>query len=178
MPQRKVVLYISMSLDGFIATREDDLSWLSQVETEGEDYGYGEMLQRCDAYLIGRKTYEVVLGISGGEFPQAAMFDCYVLTRQRRMNENGIKFYNGAIKALLQSLQSLQGKDIYCDGGGEIVQLLMAENLIDEYIISVIPTILGDGKRLFNGEVAPINVRLKNSQQYASGLVQLRYEKI
>jgi dihydrofolate reductase len=177
MNNRKVVLYISMSLDGFITTNDDDLSWLSLVAQEGEDYGYGLMQKRCDTYIVGRKTYEVVLSLTGGEFPQAEMYKCFVITRQERANEKGIQFYNGSIKNLISDLKGKEGKDIYCDGGGQIVELLMDENLIDEYIISVIPTILGDGKRLFNGGVKAIDIDLKSSQQYESGLVQLLYTK-
>jgi len=53
---RKVVLYISMSLDGFIATKDDDLSWLSIVEKEGEDYGYAEFTKEVDTYIVGRNN--------------------------------------------------------------------------------------------------------------------------
>ena len=70
-----------MSLDGFIATNDDDLSWLSVVEKEGLDYGYGEMMEKCDTYIVGRRTYEVVLKLTGGEFPQSKLFDCHIITR-------------------------------------------------------------------------------------------------
>lgn len=136
------------------------------------------MQERCDTYLIGRKTYEVVLLLTGGTFPQAALYECFVLSKQDRQDEKGVQFYKGPIELLVKNLQKKEGKDIYCDGGGEVVHLLMSKNLIDEYIISVIPTILGDGIRLFKGGTLPINTRLKNSQQYKSGLVQLRYERI
>jgi dihydrofolate reductase len=178
MNKRKVVLYISMSLDGFIATKDDDLSWLSLVQKEGFDYGYANMMKRSDTYLVGRKTYEIVLDLCHGTFPQAEQLNCIVLTRQNRPSENGVEFYSGQIKALINELKAKPGKDIYCDGGSEIVKLLMNENLIDEYIISVIPTILGDGIRLFAGEIKPINLKLLKSESFETGLVQLHYERI
>ena len=58
MSDRKLILYISMSLDGFIATENDDLSWLSIVEKEGEDYGYNSFQETVDTCTVGRKTYE------------------------------------------------------------------------------------------------------------------------
>ena len=82
MIKRKVILYISMSLDGYIATADDDLSWLSIVEAEGEDYGYADFNATVDTYIVGRKTYEKVLSLTGGEFPQAGQLDCYVITRK------------------------------------------------------------------------------------------------
>lgn len=167
-----------MSLDGYIATETDDLSWLSLVEKEGLDYGYGSMLERCDTYLIGRKTYDIVLGLTAGDFPQSKMFDCYVVTRQKKEAQNNITFYNGDLEELISKLKNLKGKDIYCDGGGQIVKLLMEKNLIDEYIISVIPVILGNGKRLFLGGTKPANLKLIKNESFETGLVQLHYERI
>ncbi len=177
MCKPKVVLYISMSLDGFIATNDDDLSWLSRVEKEGEDYGYTDFMETVDTYIVGRRTYEVILKLTGGIFPQAKKYTCYVLSRVSRKGENGVHFYNGEIEDLINKLKSEKGKDIYCDGGGQIVQLLMEKNLIDEYIISIIPIILGDGKRLFLGGTPPIDLIAKPSKQFESGLVQLHYVK-
>lgn len=177
MKERKLILYISMSLDGFIATKDDDLSWLSMVEKKGEDYGYGPFNEQVDTYLVGRKTYEVVLKLTGGDFPQAQQHKCYVITRQPLQNKEGITFYNGDIEGLILGLKKEEGKHIYCDGGAEIVKLLMEKNLIDEYIISVIPTILGEGKRLFKGEIPGIQLKALPSKQFESGLVQLHYIK-
>ena len=128
--------------------RKDDLSWLSMVEKEGEDYGYTAFQESVDTYIVGRITYDKILQLTGGVFPQAETFKCYVITRKERKSENGVTFYNGHIEDLVEELQNEDGKNIYCDGGGEIVKLLMEKNLIDEYIISIIPVILGNGKRL------------------------------
>jgi len=126
---------------------------------------------------LAETTYEIVKSLLNGDFPQAKQYNCYVITRQDLLNENGITFYNGNIKALVSKLKSESGKNIYCDGGAEIVKLFMQQNLIDEYTISIIPTILGDGKRLFKGGVNAINLKLQSSKQFESGLVQLRYVK-
>ncbi len=177
MSNRKLVLNISMSVDGFLATKDDGLDRLSVVEKEGEDYGYTEFMKTVDTYIVGRNTYNVVLKLTGGEFPHAKSLDCYVLTRQERESENGVQFYNGNIETLVQDLKAKEGKGIYCDGGAEVVQLLMEKDLIDEYIISVIPIMLGDGKRLFKGGVEGLNLKALPSKQYDSGLVQLHYER-
>ncbi|MBL4561480.1 MAG: dihydrofolate reductase [Labilibaculum sp.] len=177
MDNRKLILYINMSLDGFLATKDDDLSWLSIVEKEGEDYGYVEFNESVDSYIVGRKTYDTVLKLTGGTFPPAKQHKCYVITRQERESENGVTFYNGDIETLVNRLKSENEKNIYCDGGGQIVKLLMEKNLIDEYRVSVIPIILGDGKRLFKGGTSMISLKALPSKQYESGLIQLRYEK-
>ncbi len=177
MSNRKLVLYISTSLDGYIATNDDDISWLSIVEKEGEDYGYVDFTASVDTYIIGRTTYEVVLKLTGGHFPQAEQFKCYVITRQERSDKNGITFYNGDIQELIQKIKNQEGKNIYCDGGGEIVKMLMDKDLIDEYIISIIPIILGDGKRLFKGGTQKNKLKTVSSKRYETGLVQIHYAK-
>jgi len=177
MNNRKLILYISMSLDGFIATNDDDLSWLSIVEKEGEDYGYAKFSENISSYIVGRKTYETILKLTGGVFPQSDKYDCYVITRQKRKQENGVTFYNDDIEVLIAKLKQEGSGDIYCDGGGEIVKLLMEKNLIDRYIISIIPVILGDGKRLFLGGTEMIKLNAKEVKYFDSGLIQLHYEK-
>ena len=174
---KKLILYISMSLDGFISTKDNDVSWLSIVEKENEDYGYNKFIKTVDTYIVGRTTYETILTLTGGDFPASKMFDCYVITRQKRENIDNITFYNGDIETLVKELKSKKGKNIYCDGGSEIVKLLMQKNLIDTYIVSVIPIILGDGKRLFLGETPTIELNTCKTKQYDTGLVELQYNK-
>ena len=176
---RKVILFISMSLDGFIATKDDDISWLSMVEKEGEDYGYNELQNKVDTYIVGNTTYQTILKLTNGVFPQAEMHDCYVITRQEISSKDGITFYNGDIETLIQQLKNEEGKDIYCDGGGQIVKLLQEKNLIDEYVISIMPILLGDGKRLFLGENENrIKLKLEETKSFDTGLVQIRYTKL
>jgi len=175
MNDRKLILYISMSLDGFLATKDDDLSWLSIVEKEGEDYGYVKFNETVDTYIVGRKTYDTVLKLTGGTFPPAKQHKCYVITRKERKDENGVSFFTGKIENLVKEIKKEKGKNIYCDGGGQIVKLLMEKNLIDEYRIAIIPIILGDGKRLFLGETARVNLTALPCKQFESGLIMLHY---
>lgn len=177
MYDRKVILYISMSLDGFIATHDDDISWLSLAEHPGEDYGYADFSREIDTYIVGRKTYDKVVSLVG-HFPYEGQHDCYIITRQKIADRPGITFYDGDISHLIQKLRKQSGKHIYCDGGGEIVRLFMQHDLIDEYIISVIPTLLGDGKRLFSGGVLPRSLKLDHAESFVSGLVQMRYSRV
>lgn len=177
MDSRKLILYISMSVDGYIATDDDDLSWLSIVEDGNEDYGYSDFLNTVDTYIVGRNTYETIMKLTGGVFPHEKTLECYVITRKKRESENGVVFYDGDIEALINRLKEKDGKNIYCDGGGQLVNLLMQKNLIDEYIISVIPVMLGTGKRLFIGGTPPQSLAAVNCKHYKSGLIQLHYLK-
>jgi dihydrofolate reductase len=177
MSNRKVVLYTSMSLDGFLATPDDGLEWLNRVQVPGEDYGYHAFLDRVDTYIVGRRTYEVVKSLTGGTFPHAHTLDCYVLSRQPREPEEGVKFYSGSLEELIAGLKRLPGKDIYCDGGGGAVRSLLEKDLIDEFIVSIIPMLLGEGKRLFLGGVPGGDLERLQCQKYDSGLVQLHYAR-
>ncbi|WP_273444545.1 dihydrofolate reductase family protein [Neolewinella agarilytica] len=177
MPTPKVFLYISMSLDGFIATEDDDLSWLDAMMVEGEDYNYGEIMARTGSYVVGRKTYDKVVEMVG-EFPQRKNFPCYVITRQKLLNEDNLTFHGGDVEALVNRLKKEGRGDIYCDGGSQVVKLFMEADLIDEYIISIVPALLGSGKRLFSGGATPGSIRLIKQEHFKSGLVQLRYERL
>jgi dihydrofolate reductase len=101
-----------------------------------------------------------------------------VISRTRTEGTSGVTFYHGDIETLVNDLRAEPGKDIYCDGGAQIVQLMMQKDLIDEFIISVIPIILGDGKRLFLGSTPRSGLQALPPRSYPSGLVQLHYIRI
>lgn len=162
-----------MSLDGYIAGPDDDLSFLSSVEQEGEDYGYSRFCKTVDTVIIGRKTYDKVITMYG-QYPHSDK-QVHVITRTPRSSEGNIHFFAGNITDLVQQLKSRGTKNIYCDGGAEIAQLLLNAGLIDELIISVIPVILGSGTSLFKGIASKNPLTLIGSESLKSGLVQLHY---
>lgn len=174
MTDRKLVLYIACSLDGYIAKPNDDLSFLDLMQQEGEDYGYGEFIQDVDTIIIGRKTYEWIIN-QGFEYPHQDK-DVYVITRTGKPSENNITFYAGDIKKLVAKIKQKEGKNIYCDGGAEIANLLLKDKLFDELIISVVPVLLGNGTRLFNAQYPEQNLELISATSFDKGMVQLRYK--
>jgi len=174
MNNRRVVLYIAMSADGYIAREDDNLDWLSMVERPGEDYGYNEFVAGVDTVIMGRRTYDKVLSF-GVAFPHKGR-QCYVWTKSRAGNDENVTFWNSEISELIATLKKEPGKDIFIDGGAELVHALMKGNLIDRYVISVIPCFIGGGIRLFREGVADIGLKLINCASYSSGLVQLCYE--
>jgi dihydrofolate reductase len=172
---RKVVLYISMSLDGYIATKDNSLEFLSMVEQEGEDYGYNDFVKSVDAVIIGRKTYEKVISM-GYEYPHTDK-DVYILTRTAKPSIGNFKFYSKDLSQLVNVLKSQPGKNIYCDGGAEIANVLIKNNLVDEFIISVIPILLGDGIKLFKDGRPELKLELVSTKQFDKGLTQLHYKR-
>ncbi|MGE5421540.1 MAG: dihydrofolate reductase family protein, partial [Chloroflexota bacterium] len=141
MSQRKVILFIAASLDGYIATQDEDLSFLSIVSMEGEDYGYEEFIRNVDTVIMGRKTYDWIIK-EVHEYPHPDK-DSYIITRTPRPDQDRIRFYSGNLKDLIRLLKlDDNGKDIFIDGGAEVIDVLLKENLIDEFIISIIPILL------------------------------------
>lgn len=173
---RKVILYIATSLDGYIAKKNDDLGFLSLVEQEGQDYGYAEFVKTVDTVIIGRKTYDKVLSM-GYDFPHADK-DCYIITRTPKANVGSLKFYTSNVKTLVERLKSEDGKTIFCDGGAETATELIKNDLIDEYIISVIPILLGDGIRLFKDGRPEQKLELLSTKPFEKGLIQMHYKRL
>lgn len=174
---KKISLFIATSLDGYIAKPNDDLSFLKLVDKEGEDYGYAEFTNTIDTIIIGRKTYDYVLKEIGSSHYDDGQRDVYVITRTQRPKAGRTTFYTGSLTDLVLRLKSENGKNIYCDGGAEIINELLKHDLVDEFIISVIPVLLGNGTRLFkNGRPEQI-LEFVTAKTFETGLVQLHYKR-
>ncbi len=163
-----------MSLDGYIAKKDDNIDFLTTVETPGEDYGYASFQKGIDTLIWGRKTYDKILTF-GIEFPHKDK-KVYVLSRSRTGADENVEYISD-VQALINNLRSKEGLDIYCDGGSELVYELQKHSMIDRLIVSVIPYLLGNGIRLFREDLPEQKLKLKQSITYPSGLVQLWYEK-
>jgi len=172
---RKVILYIATSLDGYIAKPNDDLSFLSIVQQEGEDYGYADFVKSVDTVILGRKTYDWVM-TQVPEFPHADKIS-FIITRTARPSIGKTNFYTGKLKDLISKQKGEQGKNIFIDGGAEIVNELLKENLIDEFIISVIPILVGNGTKLFKDDRPELKLELVSTKQFEKGLTQLHYKR-
>lgn len=174
MNDRKVILYIATSLDGYIAKTNDDLDFLSIVQQEGEDYGYANFINTVDTVILGRKTYDWVMK-NIREFPHADR-NSYIITRKARPGFGKTIFYTGDLKELVLRLKNEKGENIFIDGGAEIVNELLKDNLIDEFIISVVPVFVGEGLKLFRDGRAEQKLKLINTKTFDTGLVQLHYQ--
>ncbi|MDX9880821.1 MAG: dihydrofolate reductase family protein [Prolixibacteraceae bacterium] len=171
--ERKVILFIAMSLDGYIAKPDDDISFLSMVGQEGEDYGYASFVKNVDTVIWGRRTYEKVLSF-GVEFPHAGR-NVFVMTSKPLQDYGPVRFYSGSVKELIERLKRQDGKNIYVDGGSVLVNEMLRYQLIDEFYISVIPILLGDGIPLFRKGIPEQKLKLAGSQHFEKGLVQMHY---
>jgi dihydrofolate reductase len=174
---RKLSLFIATSLDGYIAKPNDDLSFLKLVEKEGEDYGYTEFTNTIDTLIIGRKTYDYVLKEIGASHYDNGQRDVYVITRNERPQVGRTSFYTGNLAKLVERLKSEEGKNIYCDGGAEVINELLKHDLVDEFIISIIPVLLGEGIRLFKDGRPEQTLEFITVKTFETGLTQLHYKR-
>ncbi len=174
---RKISLFIAMSLDGYIAKPNDDLTFLKLVEKTGEDYGYGEFTDTIDTLIIGRRTYDYVLKNVGLSHYDNGRRDVYVITRTERLRIGRTTFYTGNLTELVKRLKSEKGKNIYCDGGAEVINELLKHDLIDEFIISIVPILLGNGTRLFKDGRPEQTLEFIKVKTFETGLTQLHYKR-
>ncbi|MDN4165854.1 dihydrofolate reductase family protein [Cytophagales bacterium LB-30] len=174
---RKLSLFIAMSLDGYIAKPNDDLSFLKLVEKEGEDYGYTAFTANIDTLIIGRKTHDYVLKEVGAAHYDNGERDVYVITRTAKPQTGRTTFYTGNLATLVQQLKAQEGNGIYCDGGAEVINELLQHDLIDEMIISIIPILLGSGTRLFKDNRPEQLLELVSAKSFDTGLTQLHYKR-
>ena len=127
--------------------------------------------------IVGRKTYDYVLKEIGSSHYDNGERDIYVITRTPKPNKGRVTLYTGDIAELVKKLKSENGKDIYCDGGAEVINELLKLDLIDEYIISIIPILLGNGTRLFKDGRPEQLLELISSKSFDTGLMQLHYKR-
>jgi dihydrofolate reductase len=170
---RKVILYIAASLDGYIAQSNDDLSFLSIVEKEGEDYGYADFINTVDTVILGRKTYDWIKA-NVPEFIHVDK-DTFVITRTPRATIGKTQFYTHNLKELVLGLKAQPGKNIFIDGGAEIVNDLLQKHLIDELVISIIPILVGKGTQLFKEGRPEEKLILISAKSFDKELVQVHY---
>lgn len=172
---RKVVLFIAMSLDGCIADRNGGVDWLHGQDCDGEDLDvYSEFVKDIDTVLMGWNTYyQITTELSPTEWVYSD-FATYVITHNEANSTEQIHFTSEDPVDLLKRLKSEDGKNIWICGGANLVQQLMRSDLIDQYYISVIPTLLGSGIRLFESAEREIKLKLIGTQTY-NGITDLVY---
>lgn len=174
---RRVILYIAMSLDGYIADKNGGVDWLSGQDAEGAEEGtYSEFTQGIDTVVMGWNTYAQVKTELSPEIWPYEELTSYVITHRNEKSTDNIKFVGEEPCELIARLKEMSGKDIWICGGSSIIQPLICENLIDEYRVSVIPTILGNGISLFGNRETELQLRLKETKMY-NGIVELVYTR-
>lgn len=162
-------VFIATTLDGFIARSDGRIDFLSLVEREGEDYGYGTFFDSVDTLVVGRKTYETALSFPS--WPYGGKRVVVMTTKERAPKYDEI-FFSGTATDLAASLRDR--KRVYVDGGSVIRQFL-AEKILTDVTLSILPIMLGTGVRLFGELPSDVRLELVRMRSFESDLVQLEY---
>ncbi|HNR07107.1 MAG TPA: dihydrofolate reductase family protein [Saprospiraceae bacterium] len=172
----KVTIHLVSSLDGFIAKKDNSVSWFETTDyyekgVTGEDEE--EFLKTIGCYVIGAHTYEHTLEIGWpyGETPVTV-----VTHRNLRHNGKNIEFYSGSLEKLVNAHLKPKYRNIWIAGGAMLAEDIIRLNLADDLRLSILPVMLGDGKRFLDHIGREEALHLKDVTAYKSGMVELWYE--
>lgn len=176
--KRKIIVYIATSADGYIARLDGSVDWLNRPRPP-DNYEMGGFYKSIDTILWGRKTYEVALGFEK-KGTKGAGFDAkinnYVFSRKPpRASSPGIEFVKEPIAEFAQRLRAVPGKDIWMMGGGGLIASFLDEGEIDEFVIHVIPTFIGEGIPLIAPRHRTVELALLSAKSWPDGVVRLHY---
>lgn len=174
----KCSVFIAMSLDGFIARSDGNIDWLikaNELAPKGEDGGYHAFIAGIDVIVMGRYSYEKVLSFESWPYTLPV-----IVLSHREINVpahlvDKVSFSSESPKSLVSRLSKAGLKNLYIDGGVTIQQFLN-EQCIDDLIITIIPTLIGQGKRLFGKLKQDIDLQLVNLKNISGCFVQMHYK--
>ena len=172
-----VTLHVVSSLDGFIAKKDNTVSWMDSpgdAYEEGATADGAEVLQSIDCYVLGSRTYEhaLHLGWPYGDTPTVV-----VTTRELSSTRESVEFYSGDLKRLVGEILAPRYGNIWLVGGAMLGQSFLRLGLVDEIRLMIAPVLLGDGLRLFGDSGTEQKWLLKNVVAYKDGYVELSYRR-
>ncbi len=171
--ERKIIVSIATSADGFIARLDGSVDWLDRPHTE--DYGMSEFFKSIDTILWGRRTYDMALGMKGGG-GFGGKIKNYVFTHHPpKRSKSKIEFVSEPVEDFGSRLRATPGKDIWMMGGGGLIASFLDANELDEFIIHVIPTFIGEGIPLIAPKRRTIELSLLSTHPYKDGVLRKHY---
>jgi dihydrofolate reductase len=172
-----VTLHVVSSLDGFIAKKDNSVSWLDtgSVYEAGVSISEEEaanFVRTIDCYVLGSRTYEhaLELGWPYGDTPTVV-----VTGRKLPSTRKSVEFYSGDLKTLVDVKLAPRYRNVWLVGGAMLCQGFLELGLVDEIRLMIAPVLLGEGLRLFGGSITEERWNLKNVVAYKNGFVELSY---
>ena len=172
--RRHVIVHIATSADGFIARPDGDMEWLTSRPAPAGFYGMNAFVRSIDTKVLGRKTYEASLRL-GARFDEKSRFIVFSRHAPPADAPAGVEFVNGGIGPFVSRLREQPGKNIWLMGGGELIASFLDEQAIDEFVISVVPVLIGDGIPLIARRHRHVPLGLHSIERFEDGVVQLHY---
>jgi dihydrofolate reductase len=173
---------MAMSLDGFVARKDHAMDWLMKPQfeaAEGEDHGFAEFQDSIDAIVMGKGSFETVLGF--GEWP----YEKPVIVMSRTLSTGDVpETLHGKVEIsrlapedLMESLGNRGCSRIYVDGGA-IIRSFMQSGLVADMRVAIVPVLIGEGIRMFGELERDADLKLTGVKRFKSGIVELRYQVI
>ena len=186
---RKIVVFMHVTLDGFVAGPKGEMDWIN-IGDEIFEYA-GKQTDSADTAMYGKNTFLMMNGYwpTAANQPNASKHDIQhsnwynqvekvvLSTTLEEKDFPGIKFISNNLESEINKLKQKPGKNILIFGSAKAVHSLMALNLIDEYCLMVNPVLIGRGIPMFKDINEKINIKLTDSNIFSSGVVCLHYEK-
>ena len=175
-PARKIVFRGATSVDGFIARPDGSVDWLERPHLEG-NYGMNEFYHSIDTCILGRKTYD--FAVSHGMPDVFPGKKNYVFSRTlKKAASSKVTVTSEDVAGFAQQLRAEKGTDIWLMGGAEIVAAFLDCGQLDEFIIDIVPKIIGEGIPLVAPRHRHLSLELLSSEKFSDGVVQLHYRVI
>ncbi len=171
---RKIIVYIATSADGFIARPDGNVDWLNRPPAD-DNYHANEFFNSVDTILWGRKTYDFALQHGGVNMGGLKFINYVFSSRPPEKDPADVTFVRKPVKDFAAQLRSEKGKDIWMMGGAEIIRSFLDADEIDEFIIHVIPILLGEGIPLAAPAYRNISLKLLDEKKFSDGVVRLHY---
>jgi dihydrofolate reductase len=169
----KVTYYVASSLDGYIAKKDGDVSWLEKLNISMEDAGYDEFYSTVDALVMGRKTFEMIVGF--GQWPYGDK-PVWVCSSNKITPIDGSNLQAGGTpEEAYKAANEMNIKHLWLVGGGSLASSFLEHNLLTNISLSLMPIILGSGIQLFGDLASPIKIKKESQKPHGSGMVQLEY---
>jgi dihydrofolate reductase len=172
-----VTLHVVSSLDGFIARKDNSVSWM---DSSGDVYESGvpddgaDVIEPIDCYVLGSRTYEhaLQLGWPYGDTPTVV-----ITNRELPSTRASVEFYSGDLRRLVDEILAPRYRNIWLVGGARLSQSFLRLGLVDEIRLMIAPVTLGDGLHLFGDSGTEQKWHLKNVVAYRNGFVELSYRR-
>lgn len=174
---KEVILYLAISLDGYLAGKEHNMDWLEGDGSDPSNTGtYSNFYETIDAIVMGFNTYSLIDEVlSPGKWPYSDK-KSYVITHRSCEPKKNIVFSSENLRSLINRLKEDNSGDIWICGGSNLVMQLLELDLISKFQITIVPKILGEGIPLFSKLPKKINLKLVETKTY-NGFVDLVYSK-
>lgn len=170
---RKIIYYVAVSADGFIARPDGAVDWLDRPRPKG-NYGMGKFYKSVDTCLLGRTTYE--FAVAHGMKDPCPGKKSYVFSRKlKKAASPEVELVRGDIRSFARRLRAERGKDIWLMGGGELASAFLDAGELDELVLHIIPVLIGEGIALVAPRHRTQPLRLLRTQKFPDGVVLLHY---